>query len=76
MLKAAIIVEGKMFTGHSHADAILNADSNLDFDSRKSGFVTDEGEFLSRQEAFVFARENGLIGSNQSGYKLQSWMLN
>ena len=75
MLKAAIIVEGKTFTGHSHGEAIMSADFRLDLNHRKEGFITEDGAFLNRQEAFIFAKENGLIDSREYGNTLQSWML-
>ena len=76
-LKAAIIVEGKTFTGYSHGDVICNMEHGLDIDSRVEGFLTSEGNFIDRCEAFTYAKEhNLLIIDIAEGYQsLQSWML-
>jgi hypothetical protein len=74
-MKAAIKIDGKIYTGYSHADAIMNAPHGLDLDSRESGFLTDEGEFLDRRKAFIYAKGKGLI-NGADGCQLQSWMIN
>lgn len=74
-MKAAIIVEGEVFTGYSHADAISNTLHGFVLGLRREGFLTDDGKFLNRREAFSYAKENGLIDSHQEGNTLQSWML-
>lgn len=70
--------EGKVFTGLWHGEAIDKAESKGTFKRDEDGFpileegfVTNEGEFLSRQEAFERAAEIDQISeSSQKSFKI------
>lgn len=61
--EAAVRTRGKIFTGFNHADAMEKAHEQgiprgIDF---LDGFVTNKGEFLTRNEAFQRAQEHEQI---------------
>ena len=74
-MRAAIRIDGNMYTGWSHSDAIMEAPHGLDMDTREEGFLTDEGDFLNRTEAMTYARSRGLVPADTNSVSLQSWML-
>ena len=64
----AVKFEGKVFTGETHPQALLNAgadsrklDSYYDDGKVVDGFVTNEGEFLTRRQAWKRAVKMGQI---------------
>ena len=63
--EAAILHEGKLYTGKRHCNVIRNiiAETNCKHVGGKSvqGFITDTGEFVSREEAAKIALACGQI---------------
>jgi hypothetical protein len=71
IVKAAIIVEGKTFTGWRHADIrneiiLLTGISCREMavimhDDWKCGFITENGRFLTRSQALTYGQSIGQI---------------
>ena len=64
--------------GCDHDTCRLNAcHEGIDLRSRSviEGFVTSEGRFLSRAEAFSIAKMSGQLVSNEGNGRLESWMI-
>jgi len=61
---AAILKDGKAYTGRSHSQIVLNVREekhiNVYLDS-KEGFLTDNGEFVDRRKAAKIAFKSGQI---------------
>jgi hypothetical protein len=66
---AALKLGDEIFTGVHHGDALVDAVvKGHDMDDRyESGFVTNEGRFLSRDEALKLAEDQGQIQSTPIG---------
>jgi len=58
---AALLIDGKVYTGKSHAEAVINVPHGADIDSRVAGFMTDGGVFMTREEALPVARAHGQV---------------
>ncbi len=60
--EAAIKKRSKVITGKCHGDAFKKCiDKGLTSDGWVQGFVTDDGQFVNRQEAFEIALACGQI---------------
>lgn len=66
--QAAIKVDGKVFTGNTHADAVLAAQDHFKLPDDKfwdllndqhDGFITNTGRYVSRGEAMNIAQASG-----------------
>lgn len=58
---AAIRLNGKVYTGKWHGDAMENAmkDGQFELDLSEGGFTTNTGRFVNREEAYKIATESG-----------------
>ena len=53
--KAAIKLNGRVYTGNTHADALFTVPATEDIELREYGFITETGEFLDRADAYKHA---------------------
>ena len=80
IVRAALKWNDLVFIGTGHVDCEDCAEREHGIKlHRKSGviegFVTSEGRFLSRAEAFSVAKMAGQLTSNHETGRLESWML-
>lgn len=64
IIAAAVRIGGNIYDGSNHGDAIRNAVANgvtERIKSKHQGFITDDGQFLSRREAWEYAKHTGQI---------------
>jgi hypothetical protein len=77
--EAAIRTDGKTYTGYSHSDALYKMMESGEFAGghQLSGFMTDDGIFLNREDAYIHAVECGQVVHDHEvdRFLLQSWML-
>jgi hypothetical protein len=83
IIEAAILIDGKIFTGHRHHN-IINSTKERDlprgyFRKGVQGFTDDKGNFLDREQAAKHALECGQVVTGQAkvrhvfnGYELYS----
>lgn len=71
---AAIRMEGKIYPGVFHADALMTAMSERSMDRETpafdSGFLDNEGKWLTREEAFTLSRDAGQVKEGSSAYTI------
>ena len=73
---AALLIDGKVYTGKSHAEAVINVPHGADIDSRVAGFMTDGGSFLDRRLALDEAKDCGQVRPYYKGAtQLKSFMM-
>lgn len=64
IVEAAVLVDGEVFTGRRHPDAMAAARAakpNQSIGQKAQGFVTAEGQFVSREKAAQLAFDAGQI---------------
>ena len=75
-LTPAVLVEGNIFTGGTHALAEVKSGVFSGVNCEMKFFITEDGKQLNREEAMVYGKEHRLLnkiaGNRQD---LQSWML-
>lgn len=80
IVRAALKWNDLVFMGTGHVDCDEQAERDHGIKLRHKsevieGFVTSEGRFLSRAEAFSVAKMAGQLTSNHETGRLESWML-
>lgn len=78
IVRAGIKWKDVVFMGYDHdtcRDMAYNEGIVLNCDSAVEGFVTSEGRFLSRAEAFSIAKMSGQLMADEERGSLESWML-
>lgn len=80
IVRAALKWNDLVFMGTGHVDCEDAAEREHGIKLRNKsgvteGFVTSEGRFLSRAEAFSIAKMAGQLTSNHETGRLESWML-
>ena len=67
--EAAICLDGKVWTGHRHGDVIqkMVKEGCTKIRESKQGFVTEDGKFVNREEAFEIALACGQIKETEVG---------
>jgi len=77
---AAIVYRGKLFTGPSHLNILLDLqDEYEDFENdnfaqlkEDGGFITTNGNFVDRKTAFEIAKSTGQINTEKEHGKLNT----
>lgn len=78
IVRAGIKWRDVVFMGYDHDTCRAMAHNEgigLNCDSAVEGFVTSEGRFLGRTEAFRIAKMSGQLMTDQEKGSLESWML-
>lgn len=72
IMSAAVIIRGETFTGYRHADIRNRIRDTGEFDREEiansihddeaTGFILEDGTFMTREQALVYGRKIGQVG--------------